>query len=331
MHSDTRKQLNTNVANKKANDYEQLFQTQEVTSVAAPVVTLGRDKHAENEVYENCCPVKKKNHKSKCSVTVSSGNDDGSRTASAITVDQCSSSTVIKPSVLLAKYVKADKKYVKSDCNSESLSAASSSLCESLPADSSVPRKRRKRKQHSTELDFTVKSKKSRTVDCKSDEVCAVADDCSLGPSKCNFDIAQLRLALQHSRKSTDSKQDRLYDKTLSKNRTLQIDQKTATPLTEHEKVDMGTSATSKNSLPSETLFEGGSSGLLKERMMSRLTSARFRFINEQMYRSTGSEAAEMFAHDKDAFTVYHVGFQSQVSKWPTNPVDKMIDYINRR
>ena len=65
--------------------------------------------------------------------------------------------------------------------------------------------------------------------------------------------------------------------------------------------------------------------------MLNRLTSARFRYINEQMYQSTGRGAANMFARDRDAFAVYHAGFQAQVSKWPTNPVDKVIDYVNSR
>jgi hypothetical protein len=66
----------------------------------------------------------------------------------------------------------------------------------------------------------------------------------------------------------------------------------------------------------------------LSDRMLGRLTEARFRYINEQMYNSTGSEAAELFKEDEEAFVVYHSGFQSQVDKWPVNPVDKIIEYI---
>ncbi len=32
-----------------------------------------------------------------------------------------------------------------------------------------------------------------------------------------------------------------------------------------------------------------------------------------------------------DAFKVYHEGFQQQVSKWPMNPLDEIIDFINKR
>lgn len=69
----------------------------------------------------------------------------------------------------------------------------------------------------------------------------------------------------------------------------------------------------------------------LNDRMLSRLTEARFRYINEQMYNCTGGEAAEIFKKDKEAFRVYHSGFQLQVDKWPVNPVDNIIEYIHNR
>jgi len=66
----------------------------------------------------------------------------------------------------------------------------------------------------------------------------------------------------------------------------------------------------------------------LNNRMSCQLNSARFRYINEQLYTCSGNEAAEMFNNDRESFDVYHTGFQSQVDKWPVNPVDVMIDYI---
>ena len=69
----------------------------------------------------------------------------------------------------------------------------------------------------------------------------------------------------------------------------------------------------------------------LNERMHQRLHEARFRFLNEQLYTCTGIEALELFMKDRDAFAVYHNGFQSQVAKWPINPVEKMIEYIQKR
>ena len=66
----------------------------------------------------------------------------------------------------------------------------------------------------------------------------------------------------------------------------------------------------------------------LNNRMSCQLNAARFRYINEQLYTCSGSDAAELFSNDRESFDVYHTGFQSQVGKWPVNPVDVMIDYI---
>ncbi|XP_064636831.1 ribosomal RNA-processing protein 8-like [Lineus longissimus] len=69
----------------------------------------------------------------------------------------------------------------------------------------------------------------------------------------------------------------------------------------------------------------------LRERMMEKLNSARFRSINEQLYTCSGKEAYSLFEEDPSTFKVYHEGFQNQVEKWPVNPVDKMIEYIQSK
>ena len=55
------------------------------------------------------------------------------------------------------------------------------------------------------------------------------------------------------------------------------------------------------------------------------------RYLNEKLYTCTGGEALEMFREDEDAFHCYHRGFQAQVDKWPSNPVDRVIDYLHDR
>lgn len=69
----------------------------------------------------------------------------------------------------------------------------------------------------------------------------------------------------------------------------------------------------------------------LTDRMHERLSAARFRYLNEQMYTTTGTEAAQLFADDEEAFNVYHEGYRSQVSKWPIDPLDIIINEINAR
>jgi hypothetical protein len=53
--------------------------------------------------------------------------------------------------------------------------------------------------------------------------------------------------------------------------------------------------------------------------------------LNEQLYTTTGSEAFTLFKQDRQAFHVYHEGFQHQVTKWPDNPLDRVIQYVRDR
>ena len=69
----------------------------------------------------------------------------------------------------------------------------------------------------------------------------------------------------------------------------------------------------------------------LRERVMEKLASARFRYINENLYNMTSKEAVNMFNEDVEAFKVYHEGYSAQVDKWPVNPVDIMIEFIDSR
>ncbi|CAM4345919.1 unnamed protein product [Lepidochelys kempii] len=62
-----------------------------------------------------------------------------------------------------------------------------------------------------------------------------------------------------------------------------------------------------------------------------RLQSARFRYINEQLYTSSSQEAAQLFQRDPAAFAIYHRGFARQVGRWPENPVHRIIQYLRGR
>lgn len=67
------------------------------------------------------------------------------------------------------------------------------------------------------------------------------------------------------------------------------------------------------------------SSSKLFSKMSSQLEGSRFRMINQQLYTSSGAEAKALFESDPDLFDVYHRGFSMQVSKWPSNPLDRII------
>ena len=66
-------------------------------------------------------------------------------------------------------------------------------------------------------------------------------------------------------------------------------------------------------------------------KLSRKLEGGQFRWINEKLYTSESSAAADMFADDQSLFQVYHKGFQAQVQHWPKNPVDSIIAYLNSR
>ena len=54
------------------------------------------------------------------------------------------------------------------------------------------------------------------------------------------------------------------------------------------------------------------------------------RYLNEQLYTRTGFEALKMFSRDRESFDAYHQGFRNQVAKWPVNPLDLIIENVNK-
>ncbi|XP_063289499.1 ribosomal RNA-processing protein 8 [Pelobates fuscus] len=88
----------------------------------------------------------------------------------------------------------------------------------------------------------------------------------------------------------------------------------------EKQKVDQN-----ENVLPEDR------SASLRSRMEKRLSSARFRYINEELYTSDSSKARSLFENDPEAFVIYHSGFSQQVQHWPVNPIMEVIKYVKNR
>ena len=87
-----------------------------------------------------------------------------------------------------------------------------------------------------------------------------------------------------------------------------------------------------ETSLPKEEKeLKQDRSASLRARMEQRLESARFRYINEVLYSTSSGEAKRMFKQDPQAFWIYHKGYTAQVQRWPTNPVDDIIAYIQQK
>jgi ribosomal RNA-processing protein 8 len=64
----------------------------------------------------------------------------------------------------------------------------------------------------------------------------------------------------------------------------------------------------------------------LLDKYSSKLAGAKFRLLNQNLYTSSGAEALETFSASE--FALYHQGFAKQVGKWPTNPVDVILEQI---
>ncbi|KAF8803658.1 hypothetical protein BYT27DRAFT_7194973 [Phlegmacium glaucopus] len=63
----------------------------------------------------------------------------------------------------------------------------------------------------------------------------------------------------------------------------------------------------------------------LQKNMKQNLNGARFRLINENLYKSDSYEAHKTMQDDPQIFEEYHIGFRHQVLSWPTNPVEHYI------
>jgi ribosomal RNA-processing protein 8 len=68
-----------------------------------------------------------------------------------------------------------------------------------------------------------------------------------------------------------------------------------------------------------------------KSKEESKLSGARFRFLNQKLYESSSSEALSYFRQHPTDFAHYHVGFREQTKAWPVNPVDLFIDRLSKR
>lgn len=126
------------------------------------------------------------------------------------------------------------------------------------------------------------------------------------------FDVTRLKQALVTSVNKSDNQHE---DKTTQSTQVA----------TKQMKTEM------KREKPKKRDREMKTGSTLKDKVTAKLSSARFRYLNEQLYTQTGQESYRLFAEDKEAFRVYHDGFQSQVEKWPSNPLDSIIKYISNK
>ncbi|KAF2763229.1 hypothetical protein EJ05DRAFT_472143, partial [Pseudovirgaria hyperparasitica] len=69
----------------------------------------------------------------------------------------------------------------------------------------------------------------------------------------------------------------------------------------------------------------------LQAAMAHKLSSARFRHLNETLYTTPSTSSLTLFSKNPEMFDEYHAGFSQQVAVWPSNPVDKFISDVLTR
>lgn len=73
-----------------------------------------------------------------------------------------------------------------------------------------------------------------------------------------------------------------------------------------------------------------GGTGVL-DKMREQLSGARFRWMNEQLYKCRSGEALEMVRKDPQSLRAYHEGFKAQTEKWPKRPVDAAVEWLSNQ
>ncbi|RPA90895.1 hypothetical protein L873DRAFT_1782055 [Choiromyces venosus 120613-1] len=69
----------------------------------------------------------------------------------------------------------------------------------------------------------------------------------------------------------------------------------------------------------------------LQQKMRQKLSSARFRHINEILYATPSDSSLNLFREQPEMYQEYHTGFRRQVEVWPENPVDVFIKQLQER
>lgn len=97
------------------------------------------------------------------------------------------------------------------------------------------------------------------------------------------------------------------------------------TPTTANTEAHSGLADKTLGSAPIPTLTP------LQQKMRQKLSSARFRHINEILYTTPSDSSLSLFREQPEMYQEYHTGFRRQVELWPENPVDVFIKQIQER
>ena len=69
----------------------------------------------------------------------------------------------------------------------------------------------------------------------------------------------------------------------------------------------------------------------LQASMRQKLTSSRFRYLNQTLYTTPSADSFSLFDENPEMFEEYHEGFRRQIKVWPENPVESYIRTLQAR
>lgn len=94
---------------------------------------------------------------------------------------------------------------------------------------------------------------------------------------------------------------------------------------TKKQKVENIVCIPDRPALPSQ-----GEKANFRSKLQDKLEGARFRWLNEQLYSMPSDKAKQLFEEDPQLYVAYHTGFKTQVTKWPCNPLERVISYVKQ-
>ncbi|XP_045492549.1 ribosomal RNA-processing protein 8 [Colias croceus] len=154
----------------------------------------------------------------------------------------------------------------------------------------------------------------------KKSNICDKKPDLNESLEMDNFDTDKLDEAIINAKKQKLKKSKHEEEKAVEE---TFIEEK---PLSKEErKKQLLRNVLQKQNLRSTVKVNGSN---LRDRMLQRLKAAQFRYLNEKLYTSSGSDAKKLFEEDPNAFQTYHEGYQQQVKKWPVKPLDVILKRI---
>ena len=169
----------------------------------------------------------------------------------------------------------------------------------------------------------TVKSPSKHSVDNSPQKICenqTVATDGD--PSNNNSPKKKKK---KKKKKSPISPQTDQAQKSPTDTKTTsgsENDNETAVPIANNGNKNVKSNSNNSSPKLKITLPKSSQMSTLQKAFLERLTSSRFRELNEELYTHTSSHSFEYFTNNPELFDQYHVGFRKQAEEWPVNPVD---------